>query len=150
MSLSQCLKFADKGGIARSRSFSACFSWTVPHELAPLEHSELGLMEPNAEPFRGSVFGDYVQAKKNIIKWNISAANHPRRAQNEQEMSHLRNYVNTCSSLINTFSCYKSCSEQGFFKDPPDANTKFLFSSSKPFFWVPNVKKTIFGLLVLI
>ena len=54
-------------------------------------------------PFRGSACEIMFRQKKNIIKWNISAANHPRRAQNEQEMSHLRNYVNTCSSLINTF-----------------------------------------------
>ena len=48
--------------------------------------------------------GDYVQLK-NIVKWNISLANHHELTQNEKEMSaHLQNYVNTCRpSLINTF-----------------------------------------------
>jgi len=47
------------------------------------------------------------------------------------------------SGLINHFLFYQ-------LKDPPVANTKCLYSTFWPLFWVPSVKKTIFGLLDLI
>jgi len=89
----------------------------------------------------------YFQLSGRCFEWSLieflshdfSVANYAAKVK-FAALTHYANYA--CS-----FACQP---REKAIKDPPDANTKFLFSSSKPFFWVPNVKKTIFGLLVLI